>query len=84
MAIRTVWIEDGCIMCGACEAACPEVFAVSDTSSNIIGGVREDGQDSENRTERCPLKVELQASLEADIEAAAASCPVEVIKFEKV
>lgn len=30
MDIKKVWIEDGCIACGACEAACPDVFRVED------------------------------------------------------
>jgi len=83
MAIKVVWIEEGCITCNACEAECPDVFAVSDTSSTIKASVREDGRESENRKEKSPLKAELQASLEAGIEAAATGCPVEVIRFEK-
>jgi len=82
VAIRTVWIEEGCILCNACDAECPEVFVVSDDSCRILGEVREDGVEDENRTARSPLKVELQTSLEAGIKAAAAACPVEVIKFE--
>ena len=84
MAIKTVWIEDGCIMCGACEAGCPDVFVVSGTSSTIKAGVRQDGQEDENRTVKSPLKAEFQASMEADIEAVALGCPVEVIKYEKL
>jgi ferredoxin len=84
MAIKTVWIEEGCITCNACDAECPDVFAVTDTTSTIKASVRQDGQESENRTEKSPLKVELQTSLEAGIEAAAAGCPVEVIQYEKL
>ncbi len=84
MAIKAVWIEEGCIICNACEAECPDVFAVTDTTSTIKGAVREDGVDSENRDERSPLKVEFQVSLEAGIEAAAVGCPVEVIQYEKL
>ncbi|HNX31281.1 MAG TPA: ferredoxin [Holophaga sp.] len=83
MAIKVVWIEDGCIMCNACEAECPDVFVVSDTSSTIRAGARQDGRESENRQERSPLKVELQAPMEAGIESAAAGCPAQVIRFEK-
>jgi ferredoxin len=32
MAIKRVWIEDGCISCGACVDACPEVFDMPDTA----------------------------------------------------
>ena len=84
MAITKVWIEEGCIVCNACEAECPDVFHVTDTSCNINGSVRKDGVDSENRDEMSELNDDLQTSLEAGIEAAVAGCPVEVIKFDKV
>jgi NADH-quinone oxidoreductase subunit C len=83
MAITKVWIEEGCIVCNACEAECPEVFKVTEDSCHIKAEVRADGKQSENRTEKAALKAEVQASLEASITAAAASCPVEVIKFEQ-
>jgi len=83
MAIVKVWIEEGCIVCNACEAECPEVFHVTDTSCNINGAVRADGIDSENRDEMSELLEEHQTGLEAAIEAAIAGCPVEVIKIEK-
>ena len=83
MAITKVWIEEGCIVCNACENECDQVFKVTDTTCVILPDVREDGLETENRDEMSPLKAEFQASLEAGIEAAAAGCPVEVIKFEK-
>ena len=83
MAITKVWIEEGCIVCNACEAECPEVFKVTDTSCNVNGSVREDGVDNENRDEQSPLSGSNGTDLEAAIEAAVAGCPVEVIKFEK-
>ncbi len=30
--IAKVWIEEGCLICGACEVICPAVFTVQDTS----------------------------------------------------
>ena len=84
MAITKVWIEEGCIVCNACEAECPDVFLVTDTTCVIKPDVREDGIETENREEMSALKDEFQTSLEAAIEAAAAGCPVEVIKYEKV
>jgi ferredoxin len=84
MAITKVWIEEGCIVCNACEAECPDVFLVTDTTCVIKPDVREDGLETENREEMSALKEEFQTSLEAAIEAAAAGCPVEVIKYEKV
>lgn len=80
MAIKTVWIEDGCILCNACDSECPEVFLVTGDTCRIRGSVREDGLDDENREARSPLKAGLQASLEAGIKRAASACPVEVIK----
>ena len=84
MAITKVWIEEGCIVCNACEAECPDVFLVTDTTCVIKPDVRDDGLETENREEMSALKEEFQTSLEAAIEAAAAGCPVEVIKYEKV
>lgn len=28
MAIKKVWIEEGCTGCGLCEAICPDVFKI--------------------------------------------------------
>jgi ferredoxin len=84
MAITKVWIEEGCIVCNACEAECPDVFLVTDTTCVIKADVRVDGLETENRDEQALLKDDLQSSLEAAIEAAAAGCPVEVIKYDKV
>lgn len=83
MAITKVWIEEGCIVCNACEAECPDVFHVTDTSCNINGPVRKDGVDSENREEMSELNDDVQESLADSIIAAAAGCPVEVIKYEQ-
>jgi ferredoxin len=83
MAISKVWIEEGCIVCNACDAECPDVFLVTDTTCTIRAEVRVDGVQSENRDEMAELTPEAGSSLEASIEAAAAGCPVEVIKYEK-
>jgi ferredoxin len=83
MAITKVWIEEGCIVCNACEAECADVFLVTDSTCVIKADVRVDGLETENREEMAELKPELHESLEAAIEAAAAGCPVEVIKFDK-
>lgn len=82
MAVKTVWIEEGCILCNACDSECPEVFLVANGSCSIKGAVREDNVEDGNREARSPLKPELQASLTAGIEAAASACPVEVIKYQ--
>lgn len=82
MAIKRVWIEEGCILCGACEGTCPDVFSVQADSSTIKAEVREDGLCNENRNEKSPLKADAQTKYSADIESAAQGCPVEVIKTE--
>ena len=35
MAIKKVWIEEGCTGCGLCEDICPEVFKVEDVATVI-------------------------------------------------
>lgn len=84
MAVTKVWIEEGCIVCNACEAECADVFHVTAETCMIRGEARQDGVEDENRAAKSPLKVEIGSSLEAAIKAAAAGCPVTVIKFEAV
>lgn len=82
MAVTTVWIEEGCIVCNACETTCPEVFKVTEESCVILGEVREDGATDENEDSKSPLSGDNGEELEDQIEEAAEGCPVEVIKFE--
>ncbi len=84
MAITKVWIEEGCIVCNACEAECPDVFHVTADSCHIKADSRVDGAENENRDGKSPLKADLQQSLEDSIVAAAAGCPVSVIVYEQV
>jgi ferredoxin len=37
MAIKKVWIEEGCTACGLCESICPEVFLVEDLATVVEG-----------------------------------------------
>ena len=37
MAIKRVWIEEGCIGCRLSETLCPEVFRVEETAQVITG-----------------------------------------------
>ena len=82
MAVTKVWIEEGCIVCNACETTCPEVFHVTEDTCTILADVREDGLETENREEMSPLKEGVGEELADQIEEAAEGCPVEVIKFE--
>ena len=38
MAIKRVWIEEGCISCGMSEDNYPEVFKVKDVEATVIEG----------------------------------------------
>jgi ferredoxin len=82
MAIKRVWIEEGCIVCNACETTCPEVFNVTEDSCNIRAEVRTDGKQSTNEAEKSDLSGNLGTELADQIQEAAEGCPVEVIKFE--
>lgn len=82
--VRSVWIEEGCIVCNACETTCPEVFLVTEETCLIRAEARTDGQQSENRKEKVPLLLTIGSSLADAIEEAAEGCPVEVIKIELV
>ena len=83
MAVTRVWIEEGCIVCNACETTCPEVFNVTEDSCHIRAEVRVDGAQDTNLTARSGLKDAIGSELADQIEEAAEGCPVEVIKFEK-
>jgi NADH-quinone oxidoreductase subunit C len=80
--ITKVWIEEGCIVCNACEADSPEVFRVTETTCMIKPGVRLDGKETENRAEKNGLKPEDGQRLMESIIQAAKGCPVNVIKYE--
>ncbi|OGI03226.1 MAG: 4Fe-4S ferredoxin [Candidatus Margulisbacteria bacterium GWF2_38_17] len=58
MAISEVWIVDGCISCGACEAAAPEVFVVPELAE-IKSGVDFNQHEGEIKeaAESCPVNV---------------------------
>jgi cytochrome b6-f complex iron-sulfur subunit len=67
--ITKVWIEDGCIVCDACETASPDVFHVTDDTCVI-------------RPEAMSLDFTKPRS--DSIVEAAEECPVDVIKFDTV
>ena len=78
MAIVSVYIEDGCITCDACEEILPEVFHVTDDTCFINAEVRLDGGYDRNEG-KAGLKPETLASFEDDLLDAADGCPVDVI-----
>jgi len=79
--VAKVWIEEDCITCDACEDILPEVFEVTDDTSQIKAEVREDGSFDRN-TGFSAIKEEFRAEYSELIEEAADACPVEIIKFE--
>jgi len=38
MAVKKVWIEDGCTVCGVCSDLAPDVFSQGDDDSTVIAG----------------------------------------------
>jgi len=59
MAISKVWIEEGCIVCNACEDICPDVFTVTDETTVINDGVDVSEHEEEiiEAAESCPVEV---------------------------
>ena len=78
MAIVSVYIEEGCITCDACEETLPEVFHVTDDTCYIKADVRLDGGYDRNEG-KAGLKLETISQFEDDIFDAADGCPVDVI-----
>ena len=79
--VAKVWIEEDCITCDACEDILPEVFEVTDDTSQIKSEVREDGSFDRN-IGFSSIKAEFRIEYSELIEEAADACPVEIIKFE--
>ena len=78
MAIVSVYIEEGCITCDACEETLPEVFHVTDDTCYIKADVRLDGGYDQNEG-KAGLKPETISQFHDDILDAADGCPVDVI-----
>ncbi|NDP22563.1 MAG: ferredoxin [Paludibacter sp.] len=58
MAIKKVWIEEGCIVCGLCEELCPGVFEVGDKAVVKDGAEFEKNEAGiKNATESCPVEI---------------------------
>jgi ferredoxin len=58
MAIKKVWIEDGCTSCGLCSDICPEVFEMPD-EAKVIKGVNYSDFESEikDAADSCPVEI---------------------------
>lgn len=56
--VTKTWIEDGCIVCNACEDIYPEVFEVKEDTCIIRPGAPlDDGLKIEEAAEACPVEV---------------------------
>ncbi|MCZ6597801.1 MAG: ferredoxin [Planctomycetota bacterium] len=69
MAIRRVWVEEGCISCNLCEDVAPEVF-------EVLAGCESHTKNGYERHLGDPR-------VEEKVQEAADSCPVEVIQVER-
>ena len=78
MTIFSVFIDDGCITCDACEEAAPDIFEVTEDTCFIKPNARLDGGYDRNVT-KSGLKPDVVSSLSDDIFDAADACPVDVI-----
>ena len=58
MAIKKVWIIEGCTSCGLCSDICPEVFEMPD-EAKVIPGVNYNDFETEIRdaADSCPAEV---------------------------
>jgi ferredoxin len=59
MAITKVWIEEGCISCGVCEATAPEVFEMGEDTALVKPGVKYSEYEDQitDAVEQCPVEV---------------------------
>ena len=81
--VAKVWIDEDCITCDACQDIAPEVFEVTDETSQILAAVRVDGGFDRNEG-KSPLSGDFGTQYADIILEAAEACPVEVIKFELI
>ncbi len=58
MAIKKVWVEDGCISCGLCEEIAEDVFVVDEVSEVKNGADFSANEDEiKEAAEGCPVEV---------------------------
>jgi len=58
MAIKKVWIDEGCTACGLCADICPEIFKMEDEAT-VIEGINYEDYNNQIReaAENCPVEV---------------------------
>ena len=58
MAIKKVWIEEGCTSCGMCEEICPNVFEMPDEAEVKAGAAFSANEDCiKEAAESCPMEI---------------------------
>ncbi|MCF8217508.1 MAG: ferredoxin [Bacteroidales bacterium] len=58
MAIKKVWIEEGCTACGVCEDLAPDVFKIDDEAEVIDGADLNANEELiREAAEECPVEV---------------------------
>lgn len=59
MAMKKVWIEDGCIGCGLCEVTAPEVFEMIDGLAEVKEGADFNASEEgiKESADACPVEV---------------------------
>ncbi len=59
MAVSSVWIEEGCTMCGLCTGECPDVFDMGDESAIVKEGADLSANEEcvKSSAEACPVDV---------------------------
>ncbi len=58
MAIKRVWIEEGCTVCGLCADICPDVFQIQDEAT-VLEGVNYSNyeQQVKEAADSCPVEI---------------------------
>lgn len=60
MAIKKVWIEEGCIADGICNDICPEVFELDDAGEAYVNedaDLAENEEGIKDAAEQCPVEI---------------------------
>lgn len=60
MAIKKVWIEEGCIADGICNDLCPEVFGLDDDGEAFVqkdADFDENSQGIKDAANECPVEI---------------------------